>query len=86
MTVPDSPLDDSEKVQWEVRKVKFVGDIDHWFGQLKFLDEVVCEVTAPSFWGAVDAMMEYLTESDSAIDFKWMEEGKNGRNQRDSFD
>lgn len=81
MFIPNTPFDDSEEVVFKIRKAKFVGELDHWYGQLYVLGEEVCTSTAPTFWRVFDGLSEFLTDGDSDIDRNWLEEDVN-ENQR----
>lgn len=85
MFVGDTPFDESEEVVFKIRKSKFVGELDHWYGQLYILGEEVCTSTGPNFWRVMDGLMDYLTTKDpyeEDDDFReWLEEDVN-ENQR----
>ena len=85
MFVSDTPFDESEKVIITVTKVKFVGEFDHWYSTLTYLGEKVFEKTASSYWEALDGVLEYLQESDSAIDHEWKEEDSNGKKRNREY-
>lgn len=82
MSVPNTPFDDSEEIVFKIRKAKFVGELDHWYGQLYVLGEEVCTCTALTFWGVFDDLSEYLIDSNSDIERKWLEEDVNENKRR----
>lgn len=81
--IPNSPFDDSERLTITVKKVYFVGQFSHWEGELVYSDSHTeaeyCAVTGPNALGVLDALSDYLTTHDSAIDRKWLDQDANSK-------
>lgn len=54
-----------------VNKVLSGGGFSHWEGELLYDDESVSQVTGPTYFGVVDALLDYAQSEDSIIDKEW---------------
>lgn len=66
---------------WEVNE-----DMFNWEGELEVDGEVVCEATAPTFWGVSDILNEYIWEQTvkddyPVLDHNWFKMDANDRNR-----
>lgn len=62
----------SGSVSVEVEQITFDGEFSHWLATLKYNKEIICECTAPTFWGALDCAIETITEDGSVVDQQWL--------------
>ncbi len=67
----------SKSVQVKVEEIKFDGEFSHWLGTLWYLDEVICECTAPTFYGALDCVLESLEDEGTLVDLDWLRQDAN---------
>jgi hypothetical protein len=46
-------------------------EFSYWEGELLYNDESVSQVTGPTYFGVVDALLDYAQNEDNVIDKEW---------------
>lgn len=65
-------ISDDGEISVEVKRITFGDDFSHWEASLYHNEEIICHCTGPTFWSALDCVLESLTDEGSLIDPQWL--------------
>lgn len=67
----------SKSVQVKIEEMKFDGEFSHWLATLSYLGEVISECTAPTFYSALDCVLDGIEDDGTPIDVAWLRQDAN---------
>lgn len=55
-----------------ITRVSYLGDPTHWEGVITVQNQVVCQVTGPTYWGVLASLTDSLTDEGTIVNQEWL--------------